>query len=638
MNRWLLLVLVFACAQPLNAQICNGSLGDPIINITFGTGTNPGAPLSAAATGYQYVSTDCPADGFYAMRNSTAGCFSSSWHSITDHTGNANGYFMLVNASIQPSAFYLDTVKGLCGNTTYEFAAWILNILKPSACGGTGIQPDLTFSMERTDGSVLQSYNTNNIPATNSPQWKQFGFFFTTPSGVTDVVLRIVNNAQGGCGNDLALDDITFRPCGPMISTSISGTSATTVAVCEGSAQSYTFTANLSAGFNDPVVQWQYNVNNNGWNDIPGGTSLTYTHHSSASASAGNYSFRLSAAESGNMGAAQCRIASTPLIVSVAQNPAASASNNGPACEGTNITLSVNASNASWSGPDGFVANGSQVIITNASASQSGKYYVTAINGSCNRTDSTMVTVKPNPVITLNTIDTLLCEGDSAELFVSGAQSYQWFPSISLSSATAPHVFAFPADTTTYAVIGKNAGLCADTLNVKVNVLSKPRANAGADKNMIEGTTVQLTGSASGDSISYYWSPLYHISGAQLLTPVISPVVDTSYILHVISGAGCGTDSDTVNIHVFKKLQIPNAFSPNKDGINDNWRINGIETYPGAEVIIFDRYGRQVFYSRRFIGWDGRCQNKQLPAGTYYYRIQALPDAAALSGWIQLLY
>src|SRR5437867_856104 len=94
-----------------NAQLCQGSLGDPIINITFGNGANPGAPLSAATTSYQYASNDCPNDGFYTVRNNTLNCFNSTWHTVNnDHTGDANGYFMLINASVQPGAFYLDTV------------------------------------------------------------------------------------------------------------------------------------------------------------------------------------------------------------------------------------------------------------------------------------------------------------------------------------------------------------------------------------------------------------------------------------------------------------------------------------------------------------------------------------------------
>src|SRR5450432_2681980 len=138
----------------VNAQLCQGSLGDPIVNITFGSGSNPGPSLAAATTSYQYVFTDCPNDGFYTVINSTFNCFGNTWQNVrSDHTGDPNGYFMLINASFEPSAFYLYTVKGLCASTTYEFAAWIMNVLLQSACRFSGIQPNLTFTIENTDGT-----------------------------------------------------------------------------------------------------------------------------------------------------------------------------------------------------------------------------------------------------------------------------------------------------------------------------------------------------------------------------------------------------------------------------------------------------------------------------------------------------
>jgi len=65
----------------------------------------------------------------------------------TDHTGDPNGYFMLINASFQQGVFYLDTVKGLCTDY-YEFAAWIANVLKSSAVVLTAFRPISTFSMK----------------------------------------------------------------------------------------------------------------------------------------------------------------------------------------------------------------------------------------------------------------------------------------------------------------------------------------------------------------------------------------------------------------------------------------------------------------------------------------------------------
>ena len=185
------------------AQLCQGNLGDPVVNITFGAGPNPGPSLNAATTNYSFFGFDCPNDGSYTVINRSTACFGNSWHTVTqDHTGNSNGYFMLVNASLQPNDFYLDTVHGLCPNTTFEFAAWMLNILLPSACQPNPQQPNITFSIETVTGTALQTFNTGTIPSDASPTWKQYGFIFKTPAGISDIVVRIVNNAPGGCGND----------------------------------------------------------------------------------------------------------------------------------------------------------------------------------------------------------------------------------------------------------------------------------------------------------------------------------------------------------------------------------------------------------------------------------------------------
>jgi len=200
--RMISVVAALCMACIAQAQLCNGSLGDPVVNITFGSGGNNTGFTPTNA--YTYTSSQCPNDGSYTITNSTVGCFGNSWHTVmADHTGN--GAFMLVNASVEPGDFFLTTVTDLCPNTTYEFAAWIMNVLNKS-----GIRPNITFSIETTGGTILQQYSTGDIPETFQPTWKQYGFFFSTPVNNAVIVLRMRNNAPGGLGNDLAMDDITF--------------------------------------------------------------------------------------------------------------------------------------------------------------------------------------------------------------------------------------------------------------------------------------------------------------------------------------------------------------------------------------------------------------------------------------------
>ena len=106
--------LVFIFPANAFAQLCQGSLGDPVVNITFGSGSNPGPPLGST-TNYTYIANICPNDGYYTIANSTHNCFNDTWYSVPeDHTpGDTNGYMMIVNASYQPGDFIVKQVDGL---------------------------------------------------------------------------------------------------------------------------------------------------------------------------------------------------------------------------------------------------------------------------------------------------------------------------------------------------------------------------------------------------------------------------------------------------------------------------------------------------------------------------------------------
>lgn len=294
----------------LNAQLCTGSLGDPVVNITFGDGNNTGyVPTSA----YTYTSSSCPDDGFYTITPYTSNCFGNAWHTVSsDHTGN--GAFLLVNASYLPGDFFVRTVTDLCPNTKYEFAAWMINVLK-----FIGIKPNITFTIETTSGTVLQRYSTGDIPETFPVAvWKQYGFYFTTPANNPVIVLRMTNNAPGGNGNDIGLDDITFRPCGPIIRSNIQG-SSDTVDICEGSTNRYTIQSNVSAGYISPAYQWQISKDSGkNWIDIAGATSLNYLRQPS---SVGRYWYRLAVTEQSSIGILSCRIASNNVIINVHAKP-----------------------------------------------------------------------------------------------------------------------------------------------------------------------------------------------------------------------------------------------------------------------------------------------------------------------------
>ena len=84
------------------------------------------------------------------------------------------------------------------------------------------------------------------------------------------------------------------------------------------------------------------------------------------------------------------------------------------------------------------------------------------------------------------------------------------------------------------------------------------------------------------------------------------------------------------------EIKIPNAFSPNKDGNNDTWVINGLQGIPNCKIRIFNRWGQIVFSSTGYNNpWDGTYKGEPLPVDSYYYVIAT--NNRNYTGWVILL-
>jgi gliding motility-associated-like protein len=642
LRNYFLITALFIFNSVALGQLCSGSLGDPIVNIHFGAGTNPGPPLSTTNTNYTYTSILCPPDGSYTLANNSNGCFGNTWHNITeDHTPvDGSGYMMLVNASLTPGDFYVDTVRNLCGSGSYEFSAWMVNVLRSTACNGNGSQPNITFSIESTTGTVIQTYNTGTIAALDFPQWKQYGFFFTLPSTVSSLVLRITNNAAGGCGNDLALDDIAFRPCGPKIDAGFANVNGSggKVNFCFTDNKSITLSSTLQGGYNNPAFQWQESLDTvSNWKDIPGATSNNYTRSFNRP---GTYRYRMAAAEASRINELICRVSSNVLTIIIDSFPKPAISSTSPVCEGNDLTLTAESgSSYLWSGPNNFSSSLRVPTISSVTNMVAGKYFVTVISaGGCSAVDSINVVVSPIPIANAGN-DQIICQGDKAQLQSSGGDRFSWQPTIGLSNPNIKNPIASPAITTQYVVTATNPGGCKNEDSITIVVNKKPTANAGPDKKIQEGQSVQLQGSTDTTAgFNFSWSPPRFIDEIFVLRPFVNPAMDFWYTFTVNSTNGCGSAADSVFVRVYKKITIPNTFTPNGDGINDVWEIDGLQTYPESVTEVYNRYGQLVYRSRGYSrAWDGKLNGTVLPVGTYYYIINRNKDLPLVSGSITII-
>jgi gliding motility-associated-like protein len=163
---------------------------------------------------------------------------------------------------------------------------------------------------------------------------------------------------------------------------------------------------------------------------------------------------------------------------------------------------------------------------------------------------------------------------------------------------------------------------CADSLTRTITVMPTPLVNAGRDTLILEGGETRLNAVASGSNVTYKWFPSTGLSRDDIPDPVASPTEDIIYTLTVTSDQACAA-MDNIRVKVLKQPEVPNAFSPNNDGINDLWNIKYLESYANASVKVFSRYGEVVYQSIKGYSkpWDGQFNGINLPVGTYYYII-----------------
>jgi gliding motility-associated-like protein len=148
------------------------------------------------------------------------------------------------------------------------------------------------------------------------------------------------------------------------------------------------------------------------------------------------------------------------------------------------------------------------------------------------------------------------------------------------------------------------------------------------DSTIEPGATIQLTNvfsPYSSDSIkSYMWSPADGLNCIDCPSPMASPYSrQTVYTLVVTYNQSCvDTAFVTINVKGEPPLYIPNAFTPNGNGVNDVWYVFGTGI-KDIKIMIFDRWGEKIYESYdQFEGWDGRYKGQYQTPDVYIYEVQ----------------
>ncbi len=162
---------------------------------------------------------------------------------------------------------------------------------------------------------------------------------------------------------------------------------------------------------------------------------------------------------------------------------------------------------------------------------------------------------------------------------------------------------------------------CVDYKTQQITVHPTPKTDAGPDLVVLEGGETKIMAKPMGGNVTYKWIPAAGLNHDDILNPIASPETNTTYTLITTSENKC-TATDQLIVNVERTFKIPNTFTPNGDGINDEWIIPYLDSYPNATVEIYNRYGQKIFTSSAYsIPFNGRYNGAELPLGTYYYII-----------------
>lgn len=273
--------------------------------------------------------------------------------------------------------------------------------------------------------------------------------------------------------------------------------------------------------------------------------------------------------------------------------------------------------------------------------------YVT--NGNCPDSTFVSVTVFPKPAAPqIIATDSVYCGNETLASLtvVPGSNIPQWM--IGSSSST---VLSTASDfTPTGLNYGSNyiylvlsdGGSClsdADSINYFLSDLSV--LFAGADLETCIGSEIQLN--AAGGT-SYLWNATDDLSDLDIADPIAHVFADSYYTVSITDQYGC-TKVDSVQVTLLPvgdcNVETYNAFSPNGDGTNDLWIIDGIEGYSQNTVTVYNRWGDILIkfenYNNATVVWDGTTKSgDNAVSGTYFFVVNVNGDQNQ-TGWVQVV-
>lgn len=336
--------------------------------------------------------------------------------------------------------------------------------------------------------------------------------------------------------------------------------------------------------------------------------------------------------------------ASATISVSFFEEISANAGNGGNECDRDFILNALpGTGTGTWTKVTGpgtvtFSPNSNQYN-ARVSVSVSGEYEFawSVVNNTCTSVDIIKVVFHSPPAVNAGA-DKAVCRGGSVQLMADGSGSFLWSPSTGLTSPVISNPVASPSITTNYTVSLTDQWGCRNSDQVTVEVRERPAADAGPDQSLNFLFTSSLEAAPLKANETGEWSVILGSGDLKdrnsSLTQVENLSLERNSFLWTVSNEVCPVITDTVNI-IVNDLIIPSLITPNMDGKNDYFILNGLESFGRTELSVFDRWGFSVYYDSEYSNdWNGIDNNgNSLPEDTYFFVLKP-EKTKAINGYI----
>ena len=588
-----LLFPVSVICQTGNTYCTNTALV-PVFKQDFGQSPNSTNTTIAPPNSTNYNFGNVGTDGNYIVTPRVENANKSDWTKGGDHTGNLNGNFFLVNAGGGKNIFLQQTVTGLCPGSNYSFSAWLANVNTPTTkniCGAGIIYPKITFNVKDTFNAIIATYTTDTLPLSqnNGPvNWIKYGFQFSLPAYTGALKIEIIDYWGGGaaCGNDVALDDIVFEACVPLITIALTTSSNN---VCLGDSAKM-LSSLINSPYVSPAYLWQQSLNGGvSWNDIDTAKvgKNQFEIYNAIPANGGIYRV-LVGPTINNIKNPTCGAISNGVAFNVNLLPKVNPTTNAPICSGNDLLIKSNASGGAgayskytWSGPATFQLKSADTILSAVQTFRSGMYSVKVIDtNGCKDSSQILVQIDSTPVIKVVAITDTICSNTFALIETKSTlinNQFFWSSSTISGSAISSTNFTNPDLTgkyssniinnssgnakIKYSIYSKSTSNCiSKTIDTTITILPIPSiANAGNDINLCSGTQTALNANTpvigkgvwkqiSGPNKAYFFDSLNAITK-------IDSLIAGSYLFSWTISNACSSSSDTVLVKYTSKPQ-----------------------------------------------------------------------------------